>query len=137
MKRISTLCVLFLALSPVAFSQELPKPPANPPGAQPAAKPPVKIAGLGQERRELTWQECIRLSLSTVNAVAAAVELNREGVITPDTDRAITSAWVLDRLAAKHPDIEDETPEFIDRIREFIEANYRFIFRELKRQGTE
>lgn len=136
MKRLSLLCVLCF-MSVTAAAQEA-KPPSNPPpSAKTIASPePLKIAGLGQ-RRELTLRERRKLGLTTVNAVAAALELARDGVITAETDQSITSARILSRLALDNPAIDTEDPEFQDRLIEWLESIFRFIFNALKKQGTQ
>lgn len=138
MKRLVAFVLLCL-MSISAAAQEA-KPPVNPPPSAAAAKAapqaPVKIAGLGR-RRELTLRDRLKLGVTNAKAVAAALELAREGEISADTDRSITAARVLDRLAADNPDIDLEDPEFVDRLLEWLEGIFRFIFNELKKQGTQ
>lgn len=132
--------VLLVALLATSAPAQEPKPPTNPPpraGAKNESAPPVEIAGLGGQRRELTLRERRKLGLTTVNAVAAALELAREGVITADTDQSITSARIISRLAVDHPSIDLEDPEAIDRFMEWLEGIFRFILNALKKQGTQ
>lgn len=141
MKRISILCVLSLTLtltlSPVAFAQ-VTKPPENPPGARSAEKPipPVAIAGLGQEW-ELTLSERGRLGLTMVSAIGAAIYLAQADAINSETHRSITSALILDRIAANHGAIDELDPASLDKALEWIEGIYRFVFKALKKQGTQ
>lgn len=138
MKRLASLLLVAFVLAIASLSAQEPKTPANPPPRASAKNesPPVTIAGLGQ-RRELTLRERRKLGLTTVNAVAAALELARDGVITADTDQSITSARILSRLAVDHPEIDSEDPEFQDRLMEWLEGIFRFILNALKNQGKQ
>lgn len=135
MKRFSVLCVLCL-ISAVASAQEA-KPPINPPPSAATAKSaPVKIAGLGQ-RRELTLRERRKLGLTLGNVLSTARELAESGEITADTDRSVTSALILDRMASRNPEAFAAEDIDKDKVLEFIEALFRFIFDLLKTLGTQ
>jgi hypothetical protein len=134
-KRISILCALCL-LSVTASAQEAKLPASPPPIASTAKSQPVKIAGLGQ-RRELTIRERRKLGLSLASVLAAADEVAETGEVTADTDRSVTSALILDRLAAQNPDAFSADDIDKDKVLEFIEALFRFIFERLKARGTQ
>ena len=132
MKRLPLICVLCL-LSAAASAQEA-KPPINPPPSAATAKSaPVKIAGLGRERRELTFRERRQLGLTIANAKATAVEVAKEGTITVETDQSITCSWVMDRLISRNPEAFNGIDK--DAVLELIEAWFRQILEALKEIG--
>ena len=126
----SCVCAIVFLMSSVLFAQSESVEAASAPSA-----PSDSVSAMSDQffaSNSLSFRDRRRLGLTIPNMANALRDLQKDGELEPDMDRALVAAMVFERLAANDPKSYSEVDLDIDVILAFIEKMLPIIMTILK-----